>query len=180
MFDDLIDVICREIMESTLILTNSEVQSKFRRIAHEIHERFHDVDELVFIAIHGGGCEVATSIQLELERISEIQVTCITAEIGKKKPDLKKIRLQGNAEVIKDRVCIVIDDVINSGRTLMYVCSSVVAQNPSQLLAAVMVDRFHRTYPVKADFVGLTLSTNLKEHVSLKNEVGNFSVWLEG
>ena len=174
------DVFCGEFMESTLILSNAEVQSKFRRIAHEIHERFHDVDKLVFVAIHGGGSAVADSLMAELERISDIHVTTVIAEIKKKKPDLQTIRLQGDFESIKGNICVVIDDVINSGKTLMYVCSSIVSQNPSQLFAAVMVDRFHRTYPIKADFVGLTLSTNLKEHVNLKNEDGVFSVWLEG
>ena len=167
-------------MESTLILSNTEVQSKLRRIAHEIHERFHDVNEVVFIAIQSGGSAVADALKIELKRISDIQVISIAAEINKKKPDLNKIRLQGNSDGIKGRVCIVIDDVINSGKTLMYVCSSIISHHPSQLFAAVVIDRFHRTYPVKADFVGLTLSTNLKEHVSLKNEAGEFSVWLEG
>lgn len=149
-------------------------------MAHEIHERFHGVRELVFIAIQGGGSAVAESLKMELERISEVQVVSVVAEINKKKPDLKKVRLHGNSDVIKGRACIVMDDVINSGRTLMYVCSAIVALDPSQLFAAVMIDRFHRTYPIKADFVGLTLSTNVKEHVSLKNHLGEFSVWLEG
>jgi pyrimidine operon attenuation protein/uracil phosphoribosyltransferase len=167
-------------MDSSLILAHQDVMNKIRRVAHEIHERFHHVNELVFISILGGGSAVAESLKTELIRISNIQVTSIIAEITKKKPDLNKIRLQGNSNMINGRVCIVVDDVINSGKTLMYVCSSIVSQNPSQLMAAVIIDRFHRTYPIKADFVGLTLSTNLKENVSLKNENGSFSVWLEG
>ena len=163
-----------------MILSNTDVQSKLRRIAYEIYERFHYVNEVVFIAIHSGGSAVADALKVELKRISEIEVISVTAEINKKKPDLSKIRIQGDSYKIKGRVCIVVDDVINSGKTLMYVCSSIVSHDPSQLLAAVIIDRFHRTYPIKADFVGITLSTNLKEHVSLKNEAGEFSVWLEG
>jgi len=167
-------------METTLILSNVDVMNKIRRIAYEMRERFLGCNQLVFVDIKGEGSVVSELIKAELQSISDIHVSSMIAHIDKRKPDMSKVRLETNPEEISGSICVVIDDVINSGRTLMYVCSSIIAKNPKQLTTAVIIDRFHRTYPIKADFVGVTLSTNIKEHVNLKSSTDGLSVWLEG
>ena len=167
-------------MDSTLILNGEDVMNKVRRIAFEIRERYFGLNELVFLSIWGQGSVVADLIQSELMNICHIQILRVSAQLDKKKPDLKKIRFEGNANEIKGQTCIVIDDVINSGKTLMYVCSAIMPLQPKQVSVATIVDRFHRTHPIRPDFVGLTLSTNLKDNVSFKSDQTGFSVWLEG
>ena len=66
------------------------------------------------------------------------------------------------------RVVILVDDVLMSGRTLMYAAAHLVGSPLKRLTTVVLVDRLHRTFPIRADIVGLTLSTTLQEHISVE------------
>jgi len=167
-------------LDNTLILNTHDVLRKIRRIAFEMKERYYTQKNLTIISVAGQGTKVAQAIIEELKNTWNVEITSLTATVNKRNPERQNLNIQGDVTKVSGSSCIVIDDVINSGRTLMYVCSKIMELQPQEMSTAVIIDRFHRTYPIKADFVGLTLSTNLKENVSLKNENGSFSVWLEG
>lgn len=161
------------------VLDHVEIERKITRIAHEIYERNYKETDLVIIGVHDRGAEVATLIANGLKEISPISIHEMTLKLNKKAPLSEEIKLDGDKEIIKKKTVILVDDVLNSGRTLIHAAQFLLTCQPKALSVATLVDRFHRKFPIRADFVGLTLSTNLKEHVSVTKSRGKFSAYLE-
>ena len=102
-----------------------------------------------------------------IDSISEINTTLYSIELHKDKPTTNPIVFSGDLAGLKNKAVIVVDDVLNSGRTLIHVVKFLLDYPLKSMKTVVLVDRFHRRFPVRADIVGLTLSTNMKEHVSV-------------
>lgn len=147
-------------MEKTLILNSDQSQQKIERIAAEIQEKLFGTKELFFLGIGDKGEALAKHIIKELpEDIVVDSAKCEKANIPSKSflPDVP----------FEGKTVIVLDDVLESGTTLMHVCSAVMLQNPKQIKTVILVDRMHPRFPINADFVGLTLSTTLQNHVEV-------------
>ena len=162
----------------TLILDNHSIVQKIKRIAYQIYEHNYNDSEIVFVAIENKGIELAKRLQPELEAVSELKVHNLSLAVDKKDP-LSNIRLTGDDNVLKGKSVILIDDVLNSGKTLIYAARHILGYDPKKLTTVVLVDRRHRLYPIKADFVGLTLSTTLQDHIAVEFESQNDKVYLE-
>jgi pyrimidine operon attenuation protein/uracil phosphoribosyltransferase len=78
-----------------------------------------------------------------------------------------EVTLSIDKDKLKDQVVIVVDDVLNSGKTMMYALRPFLSADLKKLRTVVLVDRNHKRYPVSADFAGLSLATTLQEHVSV-------------
>ncbi|MFM9986643.1 MAG: phosphoribosyltransferase family protein [Flavobacteriales bacterium] len=165
--------------ERTLILESKQIGQKLTRIAHEIHENNYLEKEIILVGVVGRGLEVAERLFKLLQGIAESTVTLYQIEINKDKPLSAEVKFNGEVKSLKGKSVILIDDVLNSGRTLIYASKYLLDAEPRSLATATLVDRFHRRFPIRADYVGLTLSTNLKEHVSVEMEKGNEKVYLE-
>lgn len=165
--------------ERSLILNSRQVAQKLMRIAHEIHENLYKEKEIIIIGIQGKGSEVAKRLAKHLTEISESSVIIEHLGINKDKPLSGEVRYTGDQKVLKNKSIILVDDVLNSGRTLIYASRFVLDAEPKSLHIATLVDRIHRRFPIRPDFVGLTLSTNLKEHVTVEMDNGNEAVYLE-
>jgi pyrimidine operon attenuation protein/uracil phosphoribosyltransferase len=137
--------------DKLLVLTEKQIKQKIQRIAHEIYENHYQEKELVIVGIKDRGLIMAERLKELIDSISEIKTT------------LYSIDLAG----LKNKAVIVVDDVLNSGRTLIHVVKFLLDYPLKSMKTVVLVDRFHRRFPVRADIVGLTLSTNMKEHVSV-------------
>ncbi|MEM8522588.1 phosphoribosyltransferase family protein [Flavobacterium sp. PL12] len=153
-------------MNKDIILTNQEIEHKIRRIAYQIYETFVDEEEIVIAGIANNGFIFAEKIASMLETISPIKVSICKVQINKQNPQLQ-IQTSLAKEDYANKGLILVDDVLNSGTTLIYAVRHFIDVPLKKFKTAVLVDRNHKKYPVKADFKGISLSTSLFEHVQV-------------
>ena len=154
-------------MEKSIILTNEQIQHKTRRIAYQIYETFSKENEVIIAGINGNGFIFAKNIATVLKEISDLKVELCEVIINKKKP-LEKITTSLNEKDYKNKPLVLVDDVLNSGTTLMYGIKHFLEVPLKKFKTAVLINRNHKKYPVKADFKGISLSTSLQEHISVQ------------
>jgi pyrimidine operon attenuation protein/uracil phosphoribosyltransferase len=153
-------------MSKNIILTNQEIDHKIKRIAYQIYETFVDEEEVVLAGIASNGLVFAEKIALELQSISSLKVSLCEVKINKLHPELP-IYSSLAKEEYANKGLILVDDVLNSGTTLIYAIRHFLDVPLKKFKTAVLVDRNHKKYPVKADFKGISLSTSLLEHVQV-------------
>lgn len=162
------------------ILNTQQIQQKLNRLAYEIHEHTMDEKEIFIAGIEGNGYTVAKKLVSLLKKISAQEVILGKITVDKKNPLAALPQTDLNAKDYKNKVVVVVDDVLNSGKTLIYGVQLFLNQPVKKLHTVVLVDRSHTRYPVKADFVGLSLSTTLQEHIVADlSQVGKETVYLE-
>src|ERR1700756_1159218 len=153
-------------MKTVEILNTEQIHQKLNRLAYEIYEHTLDEKEIMLTGIEGNGYLVAKKLSVLLKKISGQEIT------------LGKITLE--EKDYKNKVVILVDDVLNSGKTLIYAVQLFLNQPIKKLHTVVLVDRSHTRYPVKADFVGLSLSTTLQDHIIADfSKSGKETVYLE-
>lgn len=165
-------------MPKTLVLDHESILQKIRRIAYQIYEFNYNEKELIFVAIEKQGTILAERLKPIVEEISGIEVKLMSLKINKKSP-LDNPILSGNGDELSDKSVILIDDVLNSGRTLIYGTRHILTYPVRNLTTVVLVDRRHRKFPIKADFVGLTISTTIQDHIAVEFKKGKDAVYLE-
>lgn len=165
-------------MESSIILTNEQIQNKTRRIAYQIYEDNCKEKEIVIAGINGNGFVFAQKLTLALKNISDLNVVLCEVIMDKKKP-LNNISTTLNPVDYKNKSLILVDDVLNSGGTLIYGIKHFLEVPLKRFHTAVLVNRNHKKYPVKADYKGISLSTSMHEHVSVIFEKENSYAVLE-
>jgi pyrimidine operon attenuation protein/uracil phosphoribosyltransferase len=151
------------------ILDELTAAKKLRRMAFEILEHNAGAQELVLAGIRDSGTVMAKNIQLLLAEICPIKTELFVVSLDKQKP--VSVTLNREAD-FSDRVIIVIDDVAMSGKTLLYAMQPFLQWQPRGSQTLVLVERSHKTFPVKPDYVGLSLSTTLQEHIFVETEDG--------
>lgn len=153
-------------MSKNIILTNQEIEHKIKRIAYQIYETFVDDEEIVIAGIAANGFIFAKKVAIALEAISPIKVSLCEVQINKQKPE-SPISTSLTKEQYANKGLVLVDDVLNSGTTLIYAVRHFLDVPLKKFKTAVLVDRNHKKYPVKADFKGISLSTSLLEHVQV-------------
>jgi pyrimidine operon attenuation protein/uracil phosphoribosyltransferase len=165
-------------MSKNIILTNQEIEHKIKRIAYQIYETFVDEDEIVIAGIANNGFVFAKKIASALETISSLKISLCEVKVNKQNPELE-IHTSLTKEQYANKGIILVDDVLNSGTTLIYAVRHFLDVPLKKFKTAVLVDRNHKKYPVKADFKGISLSTSLLEHVQVVfDEKGNNYAYL--
>ena len=147
-----------------IILNTLAVSQKTRRIAYQILESNSNEKEVIIVGIIGNGLLFAKEIVRDLNQISDIKTTLCEIVINKKNP-LEKVSTTLSEEDYKNKSIVLVDDVLNSGATLIYGVKHFLNVPLKRFKTAVLVNRNHKKYPVKADFKGISLSTSIKEHV---------------
>ncbi len=163
---------------SNTILNHQEIQHKTKRIAYQIYEANINEPELIIAGIVGSGLLFAKKIKDALEIISEIKVTLCEVSINKKNPLASPITTSIDNSLYSDKPLVLVDDVLNSGRTLIYGVNHFLKVPLKRFNTAVLVNRNHKRYPIKADFKGISLSTSLLEHIVVDFKENNNSVSL--
>jgi len=148
------------------ILNSLQITQKTRRIAYQIYENNVNEQEVILIGIIGNGYTFTEKIATVLKEISPLKVTLCKLIIDKKNP-LSKITTSLHVDAYQNKSIILIDDVLNSGATLIYAIKHLLNVPLKQFKTAVLVNRNHKKYPVKADFKGISLSTSTHEHVAV-------------
>lgn len=153
-------------MSKNIILTNQEIEHKIKRIAYQIYETFVDEEEVVIAGIATNGSVFAQKIASALRTISTLKVSLCEVKVDKQNPQLP-IQTSLTKEEYENKGLVLVDDVLNSGTTLIYAVRHFLDVPLKKFKTAVLVDRNHKKYPVKADFKGISLSTSLLEHVQV-------------
>ena len=153
-------------MSQNIILNNQEIKHKITRIAYQIYETFVDEKESVIAGIASNGFVFANKIATELEKISTLKVILCEVYINKQNVNAP-ITTSLSVEQYENKGLVLVDDVLNSGTTLIYGVKHFLEVPLKKLKTAVLIDRNHKKYPVKADFKGISLSTSLQEHVQV-------------
>ena len=149
-----------------IILTRQEIEHKTRRIAYQIYETFPDESEIVLAGVANSGYLFSKMIAEELKKIAPFGVTLCEVRINKENP-IDIIETSLRAEEYTNKSLVLVDDVLNSGTTLIYGVKHFLDVPLKKFKTAVLVDRNHKQFPVKADFKGLSLSTSLRERVQV-------------
>jgi pyrimidine operon attenuation protein/uracil phosphoribosyltransferase len=151
----------------TLILDHEQIQHKIKRIAYQIYENNIDEEEIILAGIAKNGFILSQRLQASLQEISPLKVELCEVKIDKKNP-LAKISTSLTAEEYRNKSIILVDDVLNSGSTLIYGVRHFLEVPLKLFKTVVLVDRNHKKFPVKADFKGISLSTSLSETVQVE------------
>lgn len=149
------------------ILDAATTAKKLHRMAYEIVENNIDEQEIVLAGIRVSGSVVAKNIQQLLAGISTIKTELITIDLDKKQP--REVSLSKEMD-FTGKVIVVIDDVANSGKTILYAMKPFLAFHPKKIQTLVLVERTHKTFPVSTDFSGLSVATTLQEHIYVEVE----------
>ena len=157
-------------MGKSLVLNKEQLQQKIDRLAWQIYEQNYKEKEIIIAGIANRGVLIAKKLAKKLTEISAIKVKLATIKVDKDNPFYKDIEVDISEKDYKNKVLILVDDVLNSGKTLMYGAKYFLSVPLKKLSTIVLVDRNHNRFPIKADFVGLSLSTTLKEHISVELE----------
>ena len=151
-------------VNKTFILSHDEIERKLERMAWEIYENNHLAKQLILIGVSDNGSFLANALAALLTRISSIRIH--QGRIDMDKTQGFEARVSLNSEVaLQDETIIMVDDVLNSGRTMLSALMSVAAQKPAKIQTAVLANRNHKAFPVHADIVGISLATTLQEHI---------------
>lgn len=159
-------------MKRVLIINNNQVQQKINRIAYQIFEDNFEEEEIVIAGVWARGYRLALRLKSILEQISTIKITIASISLNKEIPydddsaDISNIDFE-------NKVIVLVDDVLNSGQTLALGVGIFLKSPIKKLRTAVLVDRSHKRYPIATDFIGLELSTVLKEHVQVVLDENN-------
>jgi pyrimidine operon attenuation protein / uracil phosphoribosyltransferase len=151
------------------ILTAVVAEKKLRRMALEIAERNYDAPQLILIGIKENGIVIAQKISSYLPEHFKGEVVVMELSLDKKKP--AAITLSTPID-FNNKTIILIDDVANSGSTMLYALKPLLDQHPKTIQTLALVERTHKIFPVAVDYVGLSVSTSLDEHIYVEVEQG--------
>jgi len=166
-------------MTKTLILTGKQIEQKINRIAYEIYENNYTEKEIIIAGIVDNGYILAKRIAAVLQKISAIKIVLTEVFVDKEDPAAHEIKIALSDKELKNKVIVLVDDVLNSGKTLIFGAKPFLSSPVKRLTTVVLVDRGHNRYPIKADFVGLSLSTTLQEHITVTfDKKGEEAVYL--
>jgi len=148
-------------------------------MVHQINEICFAEEEVIFCGITpGNGSKIADRIADELESNSNIKIKRATIENNKENPLADKIKCALRSEEYANRTVIIVDDVSNSGKTLMYAAKYFLESPIKAIRPLVLVDRNHSRYPIKPSFVGMTVSTTLQDHIHVEMNDSEEAVYL--
>ena len=164
-------------MSQNIILNHQEIEHKIKRIAFQIYETFANEEEIILAGISNNGYILAEKINTILATISSQKVTLCEVKIDKLNP-FNPITTSITKEIYSNKAVVLVDDVLNSGTTLIYGVKHFLEVPIKKFKTAVLVDRNHKKFPVKADFKGISLSTSSKEHVHVAFEKENNHAYL--
>ena len=146
-------------------------------MAYEILENNFGEKEFILAGIRENGSVIARNIQAQLKEISNLSIELLTINLDKNKPQVVTLDKQID---FRDKIILLIDDVSNSGRTLLYALKPFLETDLKKIQTLVLVERSHNTFPVKPDYVGLSVATTLQEHIFVEVEGDRVKgAWLE-
>lgn len=153
--------------QKNLVLEDTQVRQKIRRMAYEIFENNFDEKTIVLAGVEGQGFTLAQFLEKELLGISPLQVIIAKVMVDKVAPQKSDVSLNVKLDALKKKTIVLIDDVLSTGRTLAYSMKPFLAIEVKKIEVAVLVNRGHPLFPVQPNYTGYELSTTLTDHVEV-------------
>jgi pyrimidine operon attenuation protein / uracil phosphoribosyltransferase len=151
-----------------LILTREVAEKKMQRMALEIAEHLQgETEQLIIIGIAGSGMVIAQKIHSLLKPLLTVPISIISCTLNKKHPDAITYSEQID---FNDKNVLLVDDVTNSGRTLLYGLKPLLNYYPRRIQTLSLVERMHKSFPIKIDYIGLSIATTLQDHIQVEVE----------
>ena len=151
-----------EMANKKYILGKEVAARKLQRMAYEILENNIDEEKIILAGIPDNGIVIAKNIQKKLSEISSLKTELITISLDKRHP--REVTLSETLD-FNNQVVIIVDDVVSSGKTLLYSVKPFLEFHPKKIQTLVLVERSYKNFPVRPDYVGLSISTTLQEHI---------------
>jgi pyrimidine operon attenuation protein/uracil phosphoribosyltransferase len=155
-------------MEKNIILTHERINRSISRLAHQIMEEINGREEAVIVGIYPNGTTLAKRLKTLVENRISTKIHLAKIQLNKNNPLQAPVHISPGGEILKNKTVILADDVMNSGKTTAFAISKLLEFSPSKIKTVVLVERNHKDFPIKADFVGYSLSTNLRDHVTVE------------
>ncbi len=149
------------------VLNQSQIKQKIRRLSFEILENNYSEKQIFLAGINNNGLHFAKLLIKELRKISEIDFILVNVTLNPADPLAKEIEIDIPLKKLKNKCVIIVDDVANTGRTIYFAMKPLLEIVPKKVEVAVLVDRTHKAFPVKVDYVGLSLATTLKDNIEV-------------
>ncbi|MGB1041135.1 MAG: phosphoribosyltransferase family protein [Flavobacteriales bacterium] len=164
--------------KTSSILTHQQIIQKIDRIAFQIIEDNFYEPEVFIVGIANKGYILAEHLTENLRKNSNNKFTLIKLTTNKRN-SIECLTNDTKLDIPKDKVVILVDDVLNTGETLIHATHIILRHEVKKMRTVALIDRRHRLFPIKADYAGLTLSTTLENHIEVEFENGEFSAYLE-
>lgn len=159
------------------ILTSEVAAKKLRRMALQVVEQNYTEIQLVLIGIKNNGTVIAEKISQYIKEVFTGEVLVLELSMDKKHP--LEISLNSDMD-FNDKTIVLIDDVANSGRTMLYALKPLLQQLPKKIQTLALVERTHKSFPVDVDYVGFSVSTTADENIKVEVENGDvIGAWLD-
>jgi pyrimidine operon attenuation protein/uracil phosphoribosyltransferase len=159
-------------MKKNHILSAERAKMKIRRMAYEILERNNGIKKLALAGIMDNGLHLAQMLKLILQEITTIDIIVIPLKVDKTSPQAPLV--ESNAISGYDHV-IVVDDVVNSGKTLIYALLPFLSLEISRIQTLTLVERSYKIFPVHVDYVGISLATTFQDHIQVEFSDGQIT-----
>ncbi|MBK6483462.1 MAG: phosphoribosyltransferase [Chitinophagaceae bacterium] len=159
-------------IKRSLILDQDDINRKIERISYEILEQNDGEQEIILAGIRQKGFVFAQRLESYLRQTANFSIILTDLQLQKHNPVVSEILMGIDPSSVNNKVVIVCDDVANTGKTLLYAMKPFLDFAPKRIQIAVLIDRQHKIYPVSPDFVGLSLSTNMQEHITVEIGTG--------
>lgn len=163
----------------TTLLNSRQVQQRIDRLAYQVFEDNFERDEVIVAGIANSGFVMAERLCAALAKICQLRIRLIRLEVDKETPTRITLTPAVDRGELSGKVIIVVDDVLNSGKTLIYSLRPFLEADTAKIRTVLLVDRDHKRFPVETDFVGITLSTTLQDHIRVDFTPGQEAVYLE-
>lgn len=159
-------------MQNKMIMEKETMRRSLTRIAHEIIERNHGVEQIVLVGIKTRGIYLAKRIATMLSTFEQQTVEAYALDITAYRDDVKKTMESQTLSIsLENKKVILVDDVLFRGRTIRAALDAILSQERAkEIQLAVLIDRGHRELPIRADYVGKNIPTSLSENVKVQVE----------
>ena len=149
------------------VLSKGAIGRKLKRMALEVAERNSSENELLIAGIKGNGEIVAKNLIKELNQFSLFKIQQTLIELNKKEP----LEVSFNEKInLENKTIIIVDDVANTGKTMLYALKPFLNSHPKKIQTLVLVERSHKLFPIQTDYAGLSITTTLQEHIGVETE----------
>lgn len=155
------------IQTKNCVLGKEAIERKLKRMAYEVAEQNIEETELIFASINGNGEIVAKNIIKQLKQISNFYIQEIIVELNKKDPLQVSLNKKTDTE---NKVVILVDDVANTGKTILYALKPFLSFHLKKIQTLVLVERSHKLFPIQTDYSGLSIATTLQEHIAVETK----------
>ncbi len=156
---------------SNIILNSNQISQKIKRLSYELYENNLEEKKVVLFGINSNGNILSSRIKKNLDNLFPADIESYKLKIDVDNSKSNKLDLIRDS--LNEKVVIIVDDVLNSGKTIAYSINLILPFYPKKIEVAVLVDRSHKNFPILAKYSGVKLNTTINEHVKIdfkKNE----------